>query len=292
MSTGRVTQRSMSSVTLRGLQAALGRTQDLQNQLSSGRRVSRPADDPSAAVSAMKLRSHRAGDEQYLRNADNGTGRLASADSALQTVSTRLNRVRELVVQSQNGAIDTAGRASLAAEIKQIRGDIIDQYNTRWLDRPVFGGTVPGGDAVDPATGAYVGDDADILTRISRDATIRVDVKGSDAGADVLPGLLDDVADHVGTDDPAVPADLTALDAAMTTVRTTLGDVGARESRIETTKDKVDSERLDFTARISENEDVDLPETIMKLQSQQVAYQSALGAAAKMLQTSLADYLR
>lgn len=292
MSTGRVTQRSMSNVTLRGLQEALGRTQDLQNKLSSGRRVSRPADDPSAAVAAMKLRSHRSGDEQYLRNADDATGRLEAADMALQTVSARLGRVRELVIQSQNGAIGTSGLSALAEEITQLRGDVIDQYNTRWLDRPVFGGTVPGTDAVNTATGAYVGNDAEILTRISRDATIRVDVRGTDAGADVIPDLLSTIAAHVAAADPAVPADLIALDAATQSVLTSLGDIGAREARIMTTKDRVDSERLDFTARISENEDVDLPETIMALKSQQVAYESALGAAAKVLQTSLADYLR
>ena len=71
-----------------------------------------------------------------------------------------------------------------------------------------------------------------------------------------------------------------------------LGDVGARTARIDATKTNVDSQRLDLKARISENEDVDLPATIMNLQSQQVAYQSALGASAKILQTSLLDYLR
>jgi flagellar hook-associated protein 3 FlgL len=71
-----------------------------------------------------------------------------------------------------------------------------------------------------------------------------------------------------------------------------LGDVGARAARVDSTKDNVDSHRLDLVARISENEDVDLPETIMNLQSQQVAYQSALGASAKILQTSLVDFLK
>jgi flagellar hook-associated protein 3 FlgL len=72
----------------------------------------------------------------------------------------------------------------------------------------------------------------------------------------------------------------------------TLGDVGARAARVDSTKTNVDAHRLDLTARISENEDVDLPATIMNLQAQQVAYQSALGASAKILQTSLVDFLR
>lgn len=289
---GRVTQRSMSDVALRGLQDALNRTQKLQEELSRGRRVSRPGDDPSAAVSAMKLRSQRRADEQYLRNADDAAGRLAAADEALTTMSERIGRVRELVVASQNPAQSDTGRRALAQEIVAIRDDIIDLYNTRWMDRPVFGGTIAGTDAVDKSTGAYLGDDAEILSRISRDATIRTDVRGSEAGADVLPDLLAGLAADIEANSTAVPGGLTSLDGVHTTVLRALGDVGARAARIEMTQAKVDSERLDFTSRISENEDVDLPEAIMNLESQKVAYQTALGAAAKVLQVSLSDYLR
>lgn len=289
---GRVTQRSMSDVALRGLQDALNRTQKLQEELSRGRRVSRPGDDPSAAVSAMKLRSQRRADEQFLRNADDAAGRLAAADEALTTMSDRIGRVRELVVASQNPALTDTGRRALAQEITAIRDDIIDLYNTRWMDRPVFGGTIAGTDAVDKSTGNYIGDDAEILSRISRDATIRTDVRGTDAGADVLPHLLSTLAADIEANSTAVPAGLTSLDGVHTTVLRALGDVGARAARIEMTQAKVDSERLDFTSRISENEDVDLPEAIMKLESQKVAYQTALGAAAKVLQVSLSDYLR
>jgi flagellar hook-associated protein 3 FlgL len=88
------------------------------------------------------------------------------------------------------------------------------------------------------------------------------------------------------------PADEDDLDAVSSKVLQALGDVGARQSRIDSAKANVDAERLDLTARISQNEEIDLPEAIMKLQSQQVAYQSALGASAKILQTSLLDYLR
>jgi flagellar hook-associated protein 3 FlgL len=75
-------------------------------------------------------------------------------------------------------------------------------------------------------------------------------------------------------------------------VLSALGDVGARSARLETTKANLDTETLDFTARISENEDVDLPKSIMELSAQQAGYEAALGAAAKILQVSLMDFLR
>lgn len=273
------------------MQGALSRTADLQEQLSSLRRVQRPADDPAAATAAMALRSKRRADEQYLRNGSDATGRMNTADQALQQLSDRIRRVRELAVQSGSGALSGGDRATIAAEITAIRGDVIDLFNTRWLDRPVFGGTVAGGDAVDTG-GVYIGDDGAVETRISRDATVRVDVKGSDVGADTLPGVLATVAANVVSDPAALAGDLDALDAELDKVLTGLGDLGARAARVGSTIASVEVERLNFTARISENEDADIPETIMRLQSQQVAYQTALAAASKILSVSLADFLR
>jgi flagellar hook-associated protein 3 FlgL len=288
----RVTQRQISDSALRGLQASLARTQTLQEQLSSGRRVSKPSDDPSGTAAAMKLRSQRRADEQYLRNIDDASGRLATADSALMAISDRLRRARELVVASGNGALSSEGRSALGVELTSISSEVTDLLNTRWLGRPIFGGTVAGDRAVDPTSGTYLGNDLPVTARISREATLRVDVKGTDVGADALPATLTQISSDVVNDPAALQANLAALDAAASKVLTSLGDVGARAARLETTKTNVDSERLDFTSRISQTEDVDLPETIMNLSAQQVAYQSALGAAGKILQVSLLDYLR
>jgi flagellar hook-associated protein 3 FlgL len=288
---GRITQRAISDSALRGLQASLDRSARLQQQLSSGRRIGQPSDDPSGTASAMTFRSQRMAAEQHLRNIDGAQGRLAATDSAISDLSDRLNRVRELLVQSQNAALSPEGRAALGAEISSIRSNVLDIYNTRYLDRPVFGGTTPGDVAVD-ASGTYVGDEAPVEVRISRDATVRVDVQGTAVAADTVPALLDQLALEVPTAPGVTTASFDALDAARSKVLQSMGDVGARAARVDTSRTQVDSLRLDLQSRVSQNEDVDLPETIMNLQAQQVAYQSALGAAAKIMQTSLADFIK
>jgi flagellar hook-associated protein 3 FlgL len=288
----RITQQSISASTLRGLQANLSRMQNLQAQLSSGKRISVASDDPSGTASAMTFRSQQAADEQYLRNIGQVSARLGVTDNALTQLSDRLRGVRDLLVQAGNAGLSSDSRSALAAQAAALKSEIVDLYNTTYLDRPIFGGTVPGVQAIDPATAAYVGNDQSVLTRISRDATVRIDVKGSDVGADTTPALLDRIVADLGTTAPIPSADFSDLDATLSKVLQALGDVGARAARVDSTKENVDSHRLDLVARISENEDVDLPETIMNLQSQQVAYQSALGASAKILQTSLVDFLK
>ena len=289
----RVTTRSSATATMRGLETSLSRVQELQNQLSSGKQVERPSDDPAATVSSMKLRSQKRADEQYLRNIDDARGRLSLADDALTSLSSQIRRAQDLLTNARDAALSDDSRAAIKAELVEIRKSMIDTYNARWIDRPVFGGTIAGENAVDPTTGDYAGNDAPIVARISRDVTMRMDVKGTDAAADVLPGILEQAAADVGNDaQSAIADDQSDLSAALSTVLRALGDVGARGSQLETSEQNVDSERLDFVSRISANEDVDLPYAIMNLQTSQIAYQASLGAASKIMQTSLMDFLR
>lgn len=290
MPVGRITQRSLSDTTLRGLQANLTSLQKLQNELSSGHRISKPSDDPSGTASAMMLSSQKAANAQYLRNIGFANGRLQTTDTTLQSLSSQLQSARDLLVQSRNASLNTESMTALSQSVAQIRNEVINLYNTRYLDRPVFGGTVAGSYAVDPSTGTYLGDDQPVTARISSDSTIRMDVKGTDVGANTVPGVLDQLATNIsGTG--ATDADLTALDTALSQVAQALGDIGARESRVTDADAVVSSHQVDLTERISENVDIDLPETIMNLQTQQVAYQSALGAASRILQKSLVDFL-
>jgi flagellar hook-associated protein 3 FlgL len=287
----RITQQSISSSTLRGLQSALGRVQDLQAQLSSGRRIAVPSDDPSGTASAMTFRSQQRADEQYLRNIDQVSARLGVTDTALTQLSDRLRAVRDLLVQAGNGGLGPESRAALASQAGALKSEIIDLYNTTYLDRPVFGGTIAGARALD-TSGAYVGDEQAVVSRISRDATVRVDVKGTEVGADTLPAVLDRIVADLGSNASIPAADFDDLDGVRRQVLQALGDVGARAARVDSTRTNVEAHRADLGSRISENEDIDLPAAIMNLQSQQVAYQSALGASAKILQTSLVDFLR
>lgn len=287
----RVTQASISSIALQGLQSSLTRVQNLQQQLSSGKQISQPSDDPAGTSASMTFRSQQVASEQYLRNADSATGRLNVTDSTLSSLSDRVRAVRDLMVNSQNGAISQDSRVALSKQIDSLKTEIVSLYNTTYLDRPIFGGTVTGTQAVDPTTGAYIGNDQPLETRISPDTTIRFDVKGTAVAADVLPAALDQVSANVqGLG--ATAADFDAIDSALSKLQQAIGDVGARSARIDSTRANVDSQRLDLQSRISNNEDVDLPEVIMNLQAQQVGYQAALGTAAKIMQQSLVDFLR
>jgi flagellar hook-associated protein 3 FlgL len=287
----RITQLAMTTNSLANLQASLTKVQKLQEQASSGKRIGLPSDDPQATASSMVLRSAQSANNQYTRNGQYANSRLSTADSALQSISAQLQQVRSLVVRSQSGAMDDNARAAISAQITQIKSEVIDHYNTQYLGRPVFGGTVAGGKAIDDS-GTYIGDGTAVMAKLSGSASVRVDVDGASIGADTVPGMLDQVAADVLQTDGTAQADLDAIDDVLSKISIATANVGAAETRVSDTLNLNSSRSVDLTNSIAQNESIDLAEVLTKVAAQQVAYQSALGVTAKINQTSLLDFLR
>src|SRR3954469_3536703 len=94
----------MSQLVSASLQNNLARVQDLQGTLSSGKRITKFSDNPADAASIQRLRAQEDDWSSYTRNADDSAAWLNTQDSALQSASSVLERVRELAVSATNGA--------------------------------------------------------------------------------------------------------------------------------------------------------------------------------------------
>ena len=110
-------------------------------------------------------------------------------------------------------------------------------------------------------------------------------------GAASVFQLIDDIAADLraGND---VTNRLGEIDIRMDAMLSTLADVGIRYKQVTDAQTTLELTVQDFTSSISGIEDIDLAETIMELQMQEVAYQGALGATARVLQPTLMDFLR
>jgi len=109
-------------------QSALAKTQE---QVASGHRITRPADDPAAAARLLGLDRTLASTRQYLGNADRAASRLALEDSTLDHVGNLLQRVRELAVQGNNDVLTGTDRQALAQELQQRLGELLGLANSR-----------------------------------------------------------------------------------------------------------------------------------------------------------------
>jgi flagellar hook-associated protein 3 FlgL len=290
----RVTQRSLANRTMLGLQANLSRLGALQQQLSSGKQIARPSDSPTGTVAAMQLRGDLRQVQQYARNADDGKGWLNSVDVTLTSAVDLVHQVRALTLQGMSvGSVDASGRAALATEVDQLGQSLLGLANTNYLDRPIFGGTVAGQVAFD-ATGAYVGDSGQVLRTVDAGVKVRVDAPGATfgSGPNQLFSVLSKISADLRGNPAALSGDLDLLDPTARQMQAQLSDVGARYNRLEQLGQAATDRGLNLQTNLSDVEDIDLPKTILELQLQQTAYQVALGAAAKVIQPSLQDFLR
>ena len=304
----RVTERGIGARVLASLQRNSARSAELQEKLASGKQISRPSDSPAGTVASMQLRGEARSFEQYSRNAEDGLGWLGQIDSALSESSTQTTVARNLVLQGLNaGVTSQASREALAVQVDAIRETLIGVSNKKYLDRPVFGGTTAGGVAYDNS-GVWQGDTGEVRRTVGKplqpppvppavdNAKIRVDIGGPEAfgtGTTQLFTVLQDISASLRANNTvSLKVDLDHLDSAGDLLKGKLSDVGARFNRMTQMRESAEDRLVTLKSQLSDVEDIDLPKTIMDFKLQETAYQSALSAAAKVIQPSLLDYLR
>lgn len=102
-----------------------------QLQVSSGKRIISPSDDPIGAAQALDLKQVLAGTAQYARNADAADSRLRLEESVLASVSDVLQRVRELAIQGNSDSVTPEGRRAISTEVRERVDELIALANSK-----------------------------------------------------------------------------------------------------------------------------------------------------------------
>jgi flagellar hook-associated protein 3 FlgL len=297
----RVTHFTVRNSTLNNLQANLQKMSTLQAQMSSGTKITKASDDPSGTADVLRIESEQRQLDQYSRNAADGKAWLLTVDSSLTTSLATLRKVRDLTIQGGSGALGDTSRIAIAEQVDGLRDELLAQANTTYLGRPVFAGTTTSPaftDGSDPADAyTFRGYDTASVTRVvSSGSTIRVDSSGKSVfgeGTGSVFAQLDAISaalrDTTTTFDPTAHID--AVDVHLQAMLTEVASVGARQNQVDSAQDLISQNTITAKTRLGAIQDVDLAQIILDLQSQEVAYKGALGAAAKVLQPTLLDFL-
>jgi flagellar hook-associated protein 3 FlgL len=268
--------------------------------MSSGKRITKPSDDPNGTFSALQFRGEQARFTQWSRNANDGLSRMAVADAQLQSMTQQVTRAKSLVIQGQSTATNgTLEREAMAKEVDALRDGLLTSANFTYLGRPIFGGTTSGDLSFDPTSGAYVGDTHAVTRTAGPQATVRVDVNGAEtfttdgtANGATLFQVLTSISDHLRNNPSGLAADSAHLDSVLGSMSTAQAQIGAATNRLQSLKSVADGQNVNLAQSISGVEDTDLTKTIVDLTTQQTSYQAALQATAKIVQPSLMDFLR
>lgn len=265
-------------------------------KLASGKELTRPSDDPLLVGRALMYRSELASNRQYQRNIDEAESWHDASDSALASVGNMLLRARDLAVSGANGATDSASRIAMAAEIDQIIDGVKNEGNAQYAGRYLFAGTSTLTPPYATADDAFHGDTNAIQREIGPGVQLQVNTIGSavigDASGGVIKALRDLRSHLVANDVTGISSDLKTIDAAHDGLITARADVGSRSNRLEAAQARLGELEESTMSLLSKTEDADMAKTLVDASTQQAVYQSALQAGAKIVQSSLLDFLR
>lgn len=297
--------------TLRARQAAL------QQQATTGLRVTAASDDPAAMQSALNFVADKTAAQQYNANVtalQDRSNQIYSVLTALQTISSKAG---EYATSAGNGALQNANKPSLVSGLNTLIESALKEANTRdsATGAGLFGGTsgvtapfVATRDSSGNVTSvSYAANEAVNDTAIGKGAAISVDVPGANtsgsgarglftdsrSGADFFANLIklrDDIA--AGNSAAVAGADTAAVQKDSDNLIYHIGNVGATQTRLNLTATTLQNQLSALDKNISDATNADLVQTMVQLNQAQNSYQAALQSGAKIMQLSILNYIQ
>ncbi len=285
----------------------LTRMDKYQSQLATGKKIQVPSDDPVVAARALKLRTDVAEIDQYSKNLKDAQSWLDITDSALSDMGDIFQRVKELVTSS-DGIESPEDLQATSQEVQQLRTQLINLGNSTYAGRYIFSGYQTDKKLLnDDGTFAIAENNNE---KINYEIGIADDININITGGDLFNNGASINAANVGTAGKFIQDMdelITALNSAdytginnkiadftnnMDSILRVRADVGARVNRLELTSNRMQNDSLNFTKLMSENENVDMTDTIMNLKNEENVYRASLAGGARIITPSLVDFLR
>ena len=281
-------------------QTQLART---QNQLSTGKRIVNPSDDPIGAAQLVGLSESLRIAEQYQRNGEMARFRLEQEEAVLGSVLDNLQRARELAIQGLNDSNSAEDRAAIALEMRQILGEVLGLANRKdGNGQYLFSGfQVQTEPFTDNGAGvfSYAGDTGQRQLQIGSGRQIAdgdsgqvvfLDVPGTSGGTEDVFTTLYTLATDLEADAPAGNS-LDQLDNAMEHMLKFRATVGARLNAVDSQRDINDALLVQLEEARSTIEDLDYAEAASRFSHQSVTLQAAQQAFVRVQNLNLFNFL-
>ena len=266
----------------------------LRNQeiLSSRKRINRPSDDPVGTVKVLDYRQSLASLQQYNRN-------IQKAQNRIEFMETVLEGAEALIVDAKNWAVNqtassTMEREAAVSNVQRIKDHLRQLANAQMGNQYIFAGFQTDSAAFD-ASGNYMGDNGYFSTLTSNNAEMRIEADGRRVfqGTEDVFAVLDDLLTGLQTDDVAlIEAQIDRLQGAQAQVQQVRAESGAQYQQLEMTANQMARFKLNVEDLLEREENANLEEAIINLQSQEMAYEIALNTSARIIQPTLMNFLR
>jgi len=268
----------------------------LHRQISSGKKVNVPSDDPVRTNDILDAKSLISTLDQYERNIDSAVSYLNVTEKTLDTFTNTLTNIRELGITAQSGTADAGTRARIATVVKGLYDELISLGNTSFENKYIFSGYKTSTAAFDSA-GTFLGDANKKSYRIGEGITMTVGYnggevfKGTAGGVDVFQAVSDLMTALNADDSAGIETAMGTLESAFTQITDTTASLGARITRLNATQSDLVNTRLNMRVTLSNIEDADITEVISRLKLSQVALEAAMTSAGRVFSLNIFNYI-
>jgi flagellar hook-associated protein 3 FlgL len=280
-----------------------------QAQLTSGLRISRPSDDPSAVGDVLQLQSDIGRVTQVTANLNNVKSEVESASGIVQDSVSLLDQARTLAAQGASATLSPAGRLALAAQAEQILSALVNASRATFAGRYLFSGDSSLQPAYDvnlsnangvsrlltaPAT-RLIQDSNGVVFAVSKTAQDLFDHRNPDdslAADNVFAAVNSLRVALASNDQPGTAAAAASIQKAQDYLSLQGTFYGAVQNRVSNALDMAQKFQLQWKSALSDERDTDIAAATTDLSQERLSQQAALQTQASMPRNSLFDFLK
>ena len=269
-----------------------------QEELSTGRRVNAPSDDPSATAVAIGVHAQSSRDDQFNQTISSVSGLLQTADSTLSSVVTALTQAITLGVQAGDGTISASSRATLSTQIQSVSSQVLSLANATYQGSYIFAGNNSGQPAyvLDPASPSgvtYQGNTGVNTVEIAQGQSVATNVPGSQIltspSSDVFAALAN--LAQAAQSGNGVQAAVTQLRAVFDHVTSQRTFYGSQLTQLNSTSSYLANDKIQLASQENTAIGIDLSQAAINVHSALTNRSAILAAGSKIQNTSLLDFL-
>ncbi len=286
------------------------RITESQAQLSTGKKLINPSDEPDRALLIDRFRSSIDRQEAVKSNLNTQDRRLSSQETAINSSVELMLRFKELTVQASNDALAPSDRQAIAVEMVNLRAQLLEQANSRDdLGHYLFSGASATTEPFVEVNGrvTYVGDQTSTRLTAAEKGHLSFTYSGSEVFGRVVRNdastqnqaqsvgffdVVDDLIEAVQTSQPdEIRRGLAETDQLFNTLNISLVQLGADRNNIEQETSIIESTVLNLRNTLSGIEDLDYAEAVSRMNREMLAMEAAMNSFTKSSKLSLFNYM-
>ena len=277
-----------------------------QQQIASQKRINKSSDDPIGMGQVLGYRTNLAVNDQYQENIEQGMTRIEFNELTLDLASDLVDTARELAAEYSGPTHSAAARQSVALQIKDLYDQVMQMANSKFNGNYIFSGhatnTAPFSHDAD-FNATYNGDDGKFQIMVSDGVEVNIVADGRKIFQNAANGgvnIFDELKNLIdGLENPDPVAGNAQIDAAANVLQGGRDQINIRRSeyapvlyRLQATNEYLTNLRPIVEGAMATLEQADITKAVVELQNLELAYETTLATAARIIQPSLLDFLR